>query len=192
MRMEFSAGQHVQSAAEALVRAAREHGTANGSFNDIEMVADGSMDADAIVAKWSRDMDARSVAYRNSPEGKAAEARREAEVVRLQEVHDIAVQDLRTLDWSSDVAVLDWLCRIQDATDHVDVTVRKSDIIDEFHRHGYAAGANCGDAFHADDRDNVHRYIVGQALDGLASVAIHGIVHKFVADWKTRFVNRQP
>lgn len=95
MRIEFSAGQLVRSAAEALVKAAREHGTASGSFNDIEMAADGSMDADAIVAKWLRDMDARSVAYRNSPEGMAAAAMREAEMVRLQAKADMSTDP----DW---------------------------------------------------------------------------------------------
>lgn len=36
----------------------------------------------------------------------------------------------------------------------------------------------------AEDRENVFRYIVGQCLDGLKSVAIHSIMHKFVAGWK--------
>ncbi len=188
MRIEFPAGCHVDKAAQMLAAAAVEHGAAEGEFNGVTMLADGRMSAEEIVAKWTRDMDEKAVAYRNSPQGEAAQAESEARVTSLQEAHDLAMQDLRTLDWSSDVVVLDWICRIQDATDHVGVVVRARDIVDAFRQHGFEPGANCGEAFKADDRDNVHRYIVGQALDNLMSIgAIHGVIHKFAGNWKTRF-----
>ena len=192
MRIEFSAGQHIDRAAAQLVEAAKAHGSATGTFNDIEMIADGALTAEEIVAQWSRDMDAKAVAYRNSPEGKAAETMREAAITKLQETHDLALQDLRSLDWSSDIAVIDWVCRIQDATDHIGVAVRGREILDEFGRHGFEPSVNCGDAFRPDDRDNVHRYIVGQALDNLSGDgAIHGVVHKFAEDWKRRFCGKE-
>ena len=175
MRIEFSAGQHIDRAAVQLVEAAKAHGSASGAFNGVEMTACPTSTAGEIVENWSRDMDASAVA-------------REAEIARLQEVHNHAMQDLISLDWSDDVAVLDWVCRIQDATDHIGVVVRGAEIVGAFASHGFDVGANCGAEFRPDVRDNVHRYIVGQALDNLAHVgAIHGVIHKFSANWKRRF-----
>jgi hypothetical protein len=155
------------------------------------MFADGKRTAEDIVEEWRQTVNARSIAYVNSPEGKAAAAAREAKIAEMQEAHDLAIQDLRSLDWSSDVAVLDWVCRIQGATDHIGVVVRTQEIVDTFRRHGFEPSVNCGDAFKPDDRDNVHRYIVGQALDNLGSMgAIRGIIHKFAGDWKSRFSSK--
>ena len=53
-----------------------------------------------------------------------------------------------------------------------------------FGEHGYEPGVNTGDDFAVDDRENVGRYIIGQALDGIRSVGSpHPIIHKFATDW---------
>lgn len=181
-------GQHVKDFAGDLVRAAAEHGAAKGTHNNVEIVADGASTVDVLLAQWQQKMDDAATAYRNSPEGKAAAERREAEILKAQETHDRLVRDLATLDFKNDVAVLDWLCAIQDSTDHTSVVVDKATILAAFDAAGLKPSVNTGSNFKADDRDNVFRYIVGQALDCLKSVAIHGIVHKFVADWKAKFL----
>lgn len=183
------AGIHITTFAKALVNAAAEHGAAKGTFNGVEIVADRAATCESLCAEWDQKREAAAVAYRNSPEGKAAAAKREAEVQTRQERHDALMRDLATLDFANDVAMLDWLCAIQDSTDDVSVLVNKPVILAEFSRAGFKSGANCGDEFNPDDRENVFRYIVGQALDGLESVgAIHGIIHKFAADWKAMFL----
>lgn len=106
-----------------------------------------------------------------------------------QLVHEAAIHgEVRGVFNQTDVAVLDWLCAIQDSTDHVSVAVDKAAIIGAFESAGFKPNVNCGPAFREDDRDNVFRYLVGQALDGLQSVAIHEIIHKFSDDWKAKFV----
>lgn len=187
-QVEFHAGVHINKAAEILIAAATEHGEAHGIFNEIMLKASPSMTVAEVVADYHQRLDAREVAWRNSPEGQAAERDREERVRASQEKHDLLVRGLASLDFTNDIAVLDWLCAIQDATDHVSVVVRKNEILETFKRHGFEPGANCGDNFKGDDRENVFRYIVGQALGTLQHVAIHGIIHKFAADWKAEFV----
>lgn len=181
-------GQHINNFAAELAREAAKHGAATGKFNDIELVASASSTADDLIAQWDQKMQDARIAYQNSPEGKAHAAAREARINAAQETHDRLVRDLGTLDFNDDVAVLDWICAIQDSTDHVSVVVNKAAILSAFEAAGFEPGANVGDAFKPDDRENVFRYIVGQALDCLKSVAIHGIVHKFVDDWKSKFL----
>lgn len=187
IKIEAKWGEHITSFANQLVHEAGIHGTVAGVFNETEIVADRTSTAEALCEQWERKQQEAAVAYRNSPEGKAAAAKREAAVLAAQETHDRLVRDLATLDFKNDVAVLDWLCAIQDSTDHVSVAVDKRAIIAAFDAAGFKPSVNCGPAFKADDRDNVFRYIVGQALDGLQSVAIHGIIHKFAGDWKAKF-----
>lgn len=188
MEVHVQAGEHIDNAIKALVHAAQTHGAAKATFNGVELVADPAATASALLSEWSRKQEEAAFAYRNSPEGKAAEAKREASIQSAQETHDRLVQDLATLNFKNDVAVLDWICAIQDSTDHVGVAVNKAAIADAFAAAGYEPAVNIGKDFKPDDRDNVFRYIVGQALDCLQSVAIHGMTHTFVANWKAKFL----
>lgn len=187
--IEFSAGTHIDQAAMLLVAAAAEHGEAQGSFNEITLTAKAGTAPADVVKFWHRESEARAEAWRNSPEGKAAEARRLERIESMQSKHDQLVLGLTSLDFANPAAVLDWLCAIQEATDHVGVAVNKSLILDIFTGHGFKANVNCGDDFEPGDRDNVFRWIVGQALDGLQHVAIHGVIHKFAGEWKSKFLN---
>lgn len=187
--VEFGAGMHVNVAAQELATAALAHGEAQGQFNGVTMRAKAGDPASAILANWHQQQEASAIAYRNSPEGKAAERRREDGIRYAQDTHDRLVRDLATLDFKNDVAVLDWLCAIQDSTDHAAVSVDKAAILSAFKAAGFEPNVNCGPEFKVEDRDNVFRWIVGQCLDCLKSVAIHGVVHKFVGDWKAKFVH---
>lgn len=181
-------GQHINSFCAELVKAAGRHGEARGVFNETEVVADRNATVESLYAQWETKQEEAWIAYRNSPEGKAQIAAHEANVRAAQDLHDRLVHDLATLDFKNDVAVLDWICAIQDSTDHCSVSVNKTAILAAFDAAGFKANVNCGRDFRSEDRDNVFRYIVGQALDGLKSVAIHGIIHKFAGEWKDKFI----
>ena len=85
-------------------------------------------------------------------------------------------------------AVLDWLCQMQECSDHIGVIVRKHTIVEAFERAGYKANENTGADYRAGDRNNAFRYLVGQALSGLKEgPAIHPILHKFAAEWRLQF-----
>lgn len=187
--IEFMPGTRVDEAAAELVHVAEKYGEAQGSFNQIMLTAKRDTAPEDIVEYFHRESAARAEAWRNSPEGKAYEARRVADVATNQAVHDRLVAQLPELDFGNPVSVLNWLCAIQGATDHAGVSVNKAAILEAFTAHGFTPGANCGADFRADDSDNVFRWLVGQALDGLQHVAIHGVIHDFAAGWKAKFRN---
>jgi hypothetical protein len=183
------AGDHITTFAKALVRVAAEHGAAKGTFNDVEVTADRGATEDSICADWQRKWDAKCTAYRNSPEGTARAAQRDAEIATRQEQHDTLMRDLATLDFRHDVAVLDWLCAFQDCADDVSVVKDKAAVLSAFTAAGFAPNVNCSAEYNGEDRDNACRYLVGQALAGIERVgAPHGIVLKFADDWKAKFL----
>lgn len=187
--IEGRAGEHISTAAERLCAAAAEHGEALMKFNDVTLIARSGDSPDDVVRDFEKQCDERHIAWINSPEGRAFAARRDAEIAALQERHDCLMRDLAALDFQDDVAVLDWLCAMQEPSDRTGVMVDSAGIIAAFSRHGFGPGVNTGDDYRADDRDNSFRYIVGQALSTLQACAIHGIVRDFAKRWKDRFVN---
>ncbi len=181
--LNFPAGMHVREAAKMLLAAA----PASGMFNEIEMKADPEDSADDIVAEFTRQCEERSARYRTSPEGMAAAERTKGRIEAAQAIHDEHITALGSLAFDDADAVLDWLCAIQDATDTSGVKVDKNAILLAFADNGYRPNVNCGEAFDGEDRDNFHRWIVGQALDTLSNVAIHPMIHSFADQWREKF-----
>lgn len=191
--IEFSPGTHIERAAKELCAAAIQSGrTVAARFNDIELTARPNEGHAEVASRYYRAAEERAAAYRASPEGKEQEVRRERERAHLQSEHDTLVATLPRLDFTNRVAVLDWLCALQPATDRLGVTIEREKIVAKFEAEGFEAGANCGPDYRDDDSDNTFRYLVGQALDGLKNgPAIHGILHKFVAEWKAKFAAQE-
>ncbi len=187
-QIQFSAGCHLRSAAAQLVKAAKESGEARGMFNDIELRATADTTSTEIEQYFDRETKARSEAYRNSAAGIADAADRKRRRADAQAMHDGLMRKLTDLDFSDDVAVLAWVCAMQDPTDSVGVIVRRDTIVQAFEAKGFEAGANCGFKYRDGDRDNMFRYLVGQALDGLKrGPAINPIIHKFADNWRKLF-----
>ena len=77
---------------------------------------------------------------------------------------------------------------MQGPSDSVGVIVRRETIVSAFEAKGFVAGANCGSDYRDGDRDNMFRYLVGQALDGLKKgPSIHPIINDFAQKWRERF-----
>jgi hypothetical protein len=188
--IKFGAGTHIAAAAKMLVDAvAKTHEPVQGKFNDILLVADVSSTPDGIVAFFDQQCAIRAEEYRNSPEGKRAEQETEERRSRLQQTHDSLMRKLPSLDMRDQVAVLDWLCQMQEPSDHIGIILRRATIVSAFEKAGFVANANTGKAYKADDRDNSFRYLVGQALAGLKDgPAIHSILHKFTKEWRAKFL----
>jgi len=185
--VRFPAGMHIAAAAELLAAEAMASGSASGCFNGIDVSAKAGATAGDVVADWERQSDARREAYRKSPEGIAAAQRADDARRTARSQHDWLMAELPALNWSSDVAILDWLCAMQGPSDHAGVIIRRGTIIAAFAKRGYVPGMDTGKDYDANSRYSGFRYLVGQALDGLANgPAIHPIIHKFAAEWKAR------
>lgn len=187
IQVHFLGGEHISAAAKRLCAWAAEHGSAWGDFNEITLQAKRGSTPEMIVADFERRCNERAEAYRKSPEGIADAKRSAEEVANLQTRHDELLAALSVLDFSNDVAVMDWLCEMQPASDRVGVKIDKRTILSAFAAAGLTPNMNCGQFFDENDRANYHRWIVGQALDGLEKVAIHGMICVFAERWKVHF-----
>lgn len=187
---EPMAGEDIGHAAKQMVALAKKTKDAvEAKFNDIKLTANADTNANDIVAHYGEESKRRGEAYRNSPEGKKAAREAEERRVALQQKHDALMQQLPTLNFADDVAVLDWLCELQDPSDHTGVVKQNDAVIAAFAAHGYQPSVNTGKGFNENDRDNFARYLIGQALSNLREVgAIHHIIHQFTADWKKKFL----
>lgn len=183
--IQWGAGTHIDSAAAELARIATEHGEATGVFNDVTLTARTGDTPESIIASFEAQTAARAEAWRNSPEGRASLAERESVRRALQSKHDALMGALPALDFGNDVAVMDWLCAMQEPSDHIGVIRRKETILATFGAKGFRPNVNTGNAYKHGDRENMFRYLVGQALSGLETIgAIHSIIHKFADEWR--------
>lgn len=186
--VEFLGGCPISKAARLLVEAATAQGYAEGAFNGIILTASTDTRPESIVVAYDHECKERAAAYRASPEGIAAQAERERTRAEAQTKHDVLMRRLPRLNFGDQVAVLDWLCDMQGPSDHAGVIVRRDTILATFAKHDFLPGVNCDADFRPEVRDNVHRWLVGQCLDGLERLAIHHTVHKFAAEWKAKFM----
>lgn len=158
------------------------------SFNDIEVTVDASSNAIDIVNKFMDDINERHKAWLNSVDGIRALCAAEERRRNLQHRCDVLLAKLDTLDFSDDASILSWLCELADC-DHFDVDSKSREVLAKFKHEGYHADVNCGEHFNGEDRENFMRYIVGQALSGIAAVGSpHGVIHKFVEEWRQKFL----
>lgn len=186
--VNFTPGETIDSAAIRLCEAAAASGEAEGKFNDIELHAAAGYAPAAVVAFYHEESQRRSDAWKASPEGKAAQRAAHAKRRDLQTRHDWLMARLPSLDMSDAHAVLEWLCQMQEPSDHVGVIVRRRTIVEVFEKARYRANENTGKDYQEGNRNNMFRYLVGQALAGLKEgPAIHPILHKFAAEWRAKF-----
>lgn len=146
-----------------------------------------------LYQKWEREMDRRAAEYRRSPEGRRAAAEAAARLQSYQQQMDRLMEELPNLDFSDMGALIDWLDRLADPSDHIGVPTPAEEIVSAFIEHGFVPNANTKGQFNGDDPENYARWLIGQALDGLNTMgAIHGVYHKFAKEWKEKFAASTP
>lgn len=190
--IQFSAGCQIKRAAEELVIAAAysPDGRARGNFNGVMVVARSVSTPEALVSQWERKFEAKSKKYSRTAKAKAEASRWAQYETSVKEKHDKLMQQLPTLNFTSDVIVLDWLCEYQNPSDFRPVTNREPNkVVEIFAQHGYHPLAGAEDFDH-NDRNVMANIIIGQALHCLISFgSIHQIIHTWVEDWKKQFIS---
>ena len=182
--IELTPGMTIKEAAIRLRSAA----PARASFNGIDIAATGGETEGDIVAAYYAASEARTAAWEASDEGKASRAREERARAEAQRSVDAALRILPTIDWSDHAAPLTWLCEAQPSMDRAGVTFDRAAVVALFRAHGYEANVYCGAAFDPKSRDIFARWVIGQALDGIATVgAPHQVIERFARDWRETF-----
>lgn len=183
-------GNTINHSAEEMVRLAdKTNEMVTASFNDIQLTANPGDNAENIVKFYSEESTRRAETYRNSPEGKQAVVEAEERKQVAQSKLDKAMTELSVLNFSDLTAVINWLEKVRDPSDYVGVVTPHEQIVATFRKHGFEPGANCGENFNGEDKENFAGWLIGQALDGLAGSvhAIHQVFHKFADDWRGKF-----
>lgn len=182
-------GTIISAAFTELVKEANLHNeSVKAEFNGIEVVAQPGDDAGKLYMDYQADQSRRAREYHRSREGKRARRQQDKRKRQMQRQAEKVMRDLRGLDFSNFEELIDFLDRLADSSDHVDVTFDSQLVVDEFVKHGFTANANVGDEYDDNDSENSARWLIGQALDGLESIgAIHPIYHKFADEWREKF-----
>lgn len=182
-------GEHITTAAQRAVNAA----PSRLSFNDICIDVDHGMSAGDVAAEYARRCDERAAAWAASPEGSVAAERARLEQSVRQAKMDDMMRELSAVDLRNVSVALDWMVRAEDPLGHVDTRADRERIVTAFEAAGYRIGENVGAAFREDCRENVAKYIIGQALDGIVRVgAPHPVIHVFAERWRERFEPTPP
>lgn len=190
IELEAHGGEHIATTAARMVaEAVRTGDVVEVDFNGVRLSASEATTARDIEAAYDAETTKRREAYRSSPEGKADAARRLVEVNRKKAKVADLMSVLPQLGWTNLDRIIGWLGKLQAASDDVSVPVPWAKIVETFRANGFEPGVNTGDEFQEFDRDNVARYIVGQALSCLASPphAIHPVFHSHAAKWRKQF-----
>jgi len=189
--IEILVGTDIESACRQLVQAAQNAPGryAQCEFNGVTITATANSEPTDLVDQWRADMAQKAEEYRKSPAGIKAAQEAEERLKAAQATYDRCIGRLPGLDFGNDAALLDWMAEIQDAADHIGVKAHTTLILKFFRDYGFVPGMNCGKDFDGDDSHNFAASI-GQCLDGFRAVgAPHQVVHRFIEDWKAKFVS---
>lgn len=187
--LEVLGGTHISEAARRLAVMAENLGEARCMFNDIELTAKRGDTPEQIAAAYDKECAERGARWRSSPEGKAAAAASAAEIADLQARGEALIAGLPDLDFNDQPAVVDWLSALQPCTDRLGVNLDGGLVVNTFSRHGLTPGMCCGALFDENNGDIYFKWLVGQALDGLAhGRPIHGMFHSFADQWRGKFL----
>ena len=184
--MKVGPGEHVESAMKRLAAQAPSF----CEFNGVRVEASPGESPAKLYERWNAGMEEQRRKYEASDEYKQEQLRRMKEIVQKNDAIRYAAENLECLDFGDMAAVLQWIDSIADATDDIGVDRDPlNGVADRFAEHGLVPNMNTGPDYKKDDRDNVAKYINGQALSFLTRppYAIHGVWSSFYEKWKTRF-----
>jgi hypothetical protein len=95
------------------------------------------------------------------------------------------IQQLETLDFKDVCALIGWLDKFEEKGFTAEVA---DGIIKLFEVNGYQADVNTGDDFNGEDRENFARYLIGQALNNLATIRTVSRTYSSLAEqWRKKF-----
>ena len=187
------AGEKISEVIEQMIILAKKNKESiMAKFNDIMFTVNEKSVAKDVIAEFENKMAENAGRYQNSPKGKYNICKSEQLKKEMQQKYNILMQQLPSLDFANNVAVLDWLCNFQIVTNHIDIVKRvkhQREVLVIFAEHSYQPNMNTGKSFNSKNRDIFACFIIGQALKGLQNnnVLINPVIRKFTNDWKKKF-----
>jgi hypothetical protein len=173
-------GEHVSmSAKNAIALAAKYNRKVRLRFNGIALTVSKRLSVKHVVGTWQHMLDARQLRYQNSPAGRAAKAKRAAEIAEKQSKIDLLMMDLPST--KDDASA--WIAKWVPLSDDVGVDRRGLLVSHSLRAIGFVSGEHVGaPEFKAGTASRMMRieYIAGQVISMLESV---GCVHPMIGEW---------
>ena len=182
--IEAETGDTLKLFIEQLIATAKElKEPIQTKFNRIEFIVNPDDTAEALLEGYNN-------AYINQATYQLELAHIDNYLATARQTFDRLIMQLPDLDFDNDVAVLDWIYELQDPSDILCDKSQAGFIVETFAAHNYFPGVNCGPDYQADDRENVARHLIGQALEFLqTSGAIHQVAGTRIEEWKEKFLS---
>ncbi len=158
------------------------------NFNGIKIVATpGVTTSDAIVSKYKDAVMYQKKRYAESSEGKALAKKvlEQQRTLRLQANQMMA--ELPELNLLNPSDVIAWIGEIRAPINYTGVKVPIEKIISTLEEAGYVADVNCDDEYDEKDKENVARYLIGQALSCLKE---QEIIPQILMDFEKRWCKK--
>ena len=178
-------GEHIQGAiSSALDMAKLNDSPVNMTFNDTSIVINPTDTVDIVKTQWDIECQRRHDEHLKSEEY----ALRQEEYLKDMRESEAKVKNLMLSppDFADLNSVITWLEQLADLDN---ISVKYEGIIELFRENEFYPNVNCKENFNKDDKENVARWLIGQALDGIQTFgAIHPIYTKFADEWRVKFL----
>jgi len=170
-----------------LCQLAKQEGQVQGKFNDIKFIINKADTIEQALKNWDTLRQIAVDKYQQSPEYKASFKQSLIDLANKKEKLKKLMVEFETLDWQSFEKILSWLYSISYIADDMNITVDIDTILGSFKVNHFHANANLNKDFRPDDKDNVARYIIGQAIDGFEKMGCpHSVILSHIKAWQEK------
>lgn len=160
------------------------HDEVTFTFNGVEIVVDANELPVSVEARWQSAMDKKGEEYRKSPEYAEQQRQSAVRLAECQERTDALMPRLPEAVAAGPSQVVAWVAALSQCTDHTGVEYDRAQVLHSLGSAGYRFNDCVGHPAVNTDSIIGARWIIGQAMDGIASV---GSPHPLTADFAERY-----
>lgn len=173
----------------ALEKATKDDPCTITNFNGVDVIVNFDDAISEVVDRYHKLLEANAKAWRESPEGKAAETRRvQAQIDALNDAR-AAREKFKSINATDRTAVIRWIAEHGDATDNTGVRSLSMETLSDLESAGYVANAFSGSEFDPNDEVKIEKYLIGQAISCLRDV---GAIHRILVMWCKDYLQGLP
>lgn len=178
------AGDHIHDVFKKALRMAwRKNRIIKFEFNEYKFTIRKRLSERHLRKQWEHMLDASSLRWRNSKEGREYFAEREAEVIKNQSEIDKLMSNLVSATNLDEI--LNWFELFVPLADDIRIRYNGAEIVKFLTKAGYSENYGVGERKHFfENKENLGRYIIGQCINCMnRGMPPHPICVKFIKDY---------
>lgn len=164
-----------------------KEGLITANFNGICLKADESSTIESIIVQYNEALRASIKAYRQTDQYNLKKQQDEAKMIELKTTAENLMIELESLDFKNLRSILNWIKRFQPCSQRIELVYYNEKILSKFSENGFLPNANLDADFNNDDKENVAKYIIGQALNMLKKYTFTLVIGMLIDSWIDRF-----